>query len=60
MSDHPPPGRELLYWLLLSPDEQSAAIHRLRAAGMSEYGIARATQLSVEMVQRVLASEVQP
>lgn len=34
--------------------QQSAAIGRLAATGMSEHGIAHATGLSVEMIRRLL------
>jgi hypothetical protein len=49
--------RELVHFLLLTQAEQAAAIRRLAAAGWSEYGIAAATRLSVEMVRRVLTEE---
>jgi DNA-binding CsgD family transcriptional regulator len=42
------------YFQLLSHDEQRAAIHRLANSGMSDYTIAAATGLSVEMVRVIL------
>jgi hypothetical protein len=47
--------RELNYFMMLTPDEQRAAIVRLASSGMSDYGIAAATMLSVEMIRKVLA-----
>lgn len=47
--------REMRYFLLLSRDEQAAAIRRLAATGMSDYSIAAATKLAVEQIRRVLA-----
>lgn len=44
----------MIYFALLSRDEQHAAIHRLAASGMGDYGIAAATRLSVEMVRTIL------
>lgn len=38
----------------LDRNAQAAAIKRLAACGWSEHGIARATQLSVEQIRRVL------
>lgn len=46
--------REMHYFLLLSHDEQRDAIQRLAAGGMSDYTIAAATSLSVEMVRNIL------
>lgn len=43
-----------LYFTVLSQAEQAAAIRRLRATGMSPRGIAEATGLSLEQVERVL------
>jgi 2-iminoacetate synthase ThiH len=48
-------GRELHYFAMLSREEQREAIHRLANAGMSDYTIAAATKLSVEMVRIILA-----
>jgi hypothetical protein len=42
------------YFLLLTPDEQRAAIHRMHRAGMGDYTLAAATGLSVEMIRRIL------
>jgi uncharacterized protein YoaH (UPF0181 family) len=39
----------------LTHDEQRQAIRRLAADGMSDYGIASATRLSVEQIRRLLA-----
>lgn len=47
-------SREMHYFAMLNRDEQHAAIHRLTASGMSDYGIAAATRLSVEMVRTIL------
>ena len=44
-----------MHFQLLSQGEQAAAIRRLAAQGWSEYGIAAATRLSVEMIRRILA-----
>lgn len=49
--------RELVHFLLLSPDEQAQAIRRLAALGWSENGIAHATRLSVEQIRRLLSPE---
>lgn len=43
--------REMAHFLLLSPDEQRAAVQRLIALGWSDTTIAAATRLSVEMIQ---------
>jgi hypothetical protein len=43
----------------LDRDEQATAIRRLAASGLSEYSIASATRLSVEMIRRVLARGAQ-
>jgi ABC-type phosphate/phosphonate transport system ATPase subunit len=50
------PG-ELLHFLLLSSDEQAAAIRRLARLGWSPYAIATATRLSVEQIARVLEAQ---
>jgi hypothetical protein len=47
-------GRHMHYFALLTRDEQHSAIQRLAASGMSEYGIAAATRLSVEMIRAIL------
>ena len=47
--------RELLHFLLLSPTEQTNAIRRLHLSGMSDFGIAAATRLSVEASRKILA-----
>lgn len=46
--------REMHYFQLLSCKEQKAAIQRLANSGMSDYGIAAATALSVEQIRIVL------
>ena len=51
--------RELLYFRLLDRAEQEAAVRRLSASGMGDYGIAAATGLSVEAVRRVLAERAE-
>jgi hypothetical protein len=48
-------GGALLYFLLLTPEEQSAAIRRMSAQGWSDHGIAASTRLAVEEVRRILA-----
>ncbi|HEY0941901.1 MAG TPA: hypothetical protein VGE08_17545 [Steroidobacter sp.] len=48
-------SRELHYFLLLPRAQQIEAIRRLHASGMSDYSIATATRLSVEMIRRLLA-----
>ena len=45
------------HFMRLSRDEQRAAIHRLATSGMSDYGIAAATALSVEMVRTILGEQ---
>ncbi len=42
------------HFYALSRDEQRDAIKRLALDGMSDYGIASATKLSVEMVRTIL------
>ena len=42
---------------VLDHDAQAAAIRRMAAIGRTEYGIAAATGLSVEMVRRLLGHE---
>lgn len=46
-----------MHFELLDREEQEHAIRRLAREGMSEYSIAAATRLSVEMIRRVLAAE---
>jgi hypothetical protein len=48
--------RELRHFMLLDRDEQEAAIRRLAASGMSDYGIATTTRLTVQQVRRILAA----
>lgn len=38
--------------------QQADAIRRLAATGLTEHDIARATQLSTEMIRRVLGEQV--
>jgi hypothetical protein len=45
------------YFALLTRDEQRAAIVRLAASGASEYTIAAASRLSVEMVRVILGEQ---
>lgn len=47
-------GRELLHFSLLSPEQQADAIRRLSAQGISDFTIAAATRLSIEMIRRIL------
>lgn len=47
--------RQLQHFLALDREQQRQAIQRLAAGGHAESTIARATGLSVEMVQRILA-----
>ena len=37
-----------------SREEMRAAVHEMRSRGMSDYGIAAATELSVEIVRQML------
>ena len=46
--------RELNHFMMLTQDEQHDAIVRLSRSGFSDYGIAAATQLSVEQIRKVL------
>jgi len=48
------PDRELVHFLLLSADEQAAAIRRLASQGLSDSTIAAATRLSVEQIRRII------
>lgn len=54
------PEREMRHFDLLSRDEQRAAIQRLATSGMSDYSIASATKLSVEMVRAILGEQKAP
>lgn len=49
--------REMRHFLLLSADEQRAAIVKLAASGMSDYGIASASGLAVEQVRQIIGQE---
>src|SRR5690242_11341940 len=46
--------RELAPFLLLSREEQTAAIRRLASQGWSEHSIAAATRLNVEQIRHIL------
>ncbi len=46
----------MLHFRALEHEQQTEAIRRLAAMGQSEFTIARATGLSVEMVKRILAA----
>lgn len=50
-------AREMRHFLLLSRDEQRSAIQRLARSGMTDYGIAAATALSVEMIRTILGEQ---
>jgi hypothetical protein len=52
-ADKPGAGK-MAYFLMLTRDEQAAAIRRLSSSGMSDYGIASATGLAVEHVRAIL------
>ncbi len=52
--------RELRHFMLLDENERRRAIHRLADSGFSDYAIASASALSVEMVRKVLADRVTP
>jgi hypothetical protein len=47
-------ARELVHFCLLDREQQTKAIQRMAAQGWSDYTIATATRLSVEMVRRVI------
>lgn len=49
-----PDDRRMHYFAMLTHDEQASAIHRLSRSGMSDHGISAATQLSVEMIRKIL------
>jgi ABC-type phosphate/phosphonate transport system ATPase subunit len=42
------------YFAMLSREEQHQAIHKLSNGGMSDYAIAAATKLSIEMIRFIL------
>ncbi len=46
-----------LHFHALSHEEQTAAIRRMSADGMTDYGISHATGLAVEQVRRILAEQ---
>ena len=50
----------MLHFHTLEPAQQAVAIHRLADSGLSDHGIARATQLAVEQVRRILATPRRP
>jgi len=54
------PPRELMHFEQLDREAQERAIRRLAQEGMSEYSIAAATRLSVEMIRRVLTDSPEP
>ena len=47
-------SRRMLWFVTLTPAEQREAIQRLFADGMSEYDIAGATKLSVQVIRQIL------
>jgi hypothetical protein len=47
-------SQKMLYFAMLTRTEQAQAIHRLAQSGVSDYGIAAASGLSVEMVRKIL------
>jgi hypothetical protein len=53
-----PIPRELQHFLLLDPDQRAEAMRRMAAQGWSDYGIASATRLSVQMVRQLLAERL--
>lgn len=50
--------RELVQFLLLSPDEQAQAIRRLAAAGWKAEDISRVTRLDADQVLTVIEAQV--
>lgn len=50
---------QLMRFHSLDREQQFQAIHRLVASGMSDHGVSHATGLSVEMIRRILAEQVQ-
>ena len=46
--------RELHHFVILDREQQASAIRKLAASGVSDYGIAAATRLSVEFVRAVI------
>jgi hypothetical protein len=54
MSTTNSPDRRMDYFQMLTRDEQRVAIRRMAASGQSEFTIAAATRLSVEMIRKIL------
>jgi hypothetical protein len=52
-----PNDRRMYFFAMLTRDEQAEAIHRLSRSGASDHGIASATQLSVEMIRKILGEQ---
>lgn len=50
-----PAPREIVYFLLMTQQEQAVAIRRLASQGMSDTTLATATRLSVEQIRRIIA-----
>jgi hypothetical protein len=48
--------RRMDYFQMLSHEDQRAAIRRMADSGLSEYTIAAATRLSVEMIRQILGA----
>jgi len=48
-------SRELLWFAIMTPNEQSACVHRLADQGRDDHAIASLTKLSVEDVRRSLS-----
>lgn len=46
-----------LHFHALDREEQAAAIRRMAADGVTDYGISHATGLAVEQVRRILAEQ---
>jgi hypothetical protein len=46
--------KKMLYFAMLTREEQVAAIKRLVSSGMSDYGVAAACGLSVEMIRSII------
>jgi uncharacterized protein (DUF1499 family) len=46
--------RELIHFLMLTCEEQGAAIRHMARLGWSDHGIAAATRCSVEQIRRTL------
>lgn len=49
--------RRLYYFQMLEPQARRETLRRLAASGMSDRTIATVTQLSIEMVRRVLGEQ---